>query len=209
MKPVGSANSNAMLYQPKSARKADEQENIENTNQSRKPDRNRGVNSKSRVKDTESGVYTRKSAKVSGIDALRQQNAQQLVQMIHDILNTQGRQGFIASRKLEKSILGLKDYLENGGTVTPEEQAAAAEAIADDGPWGVEAVSDRLVEMALKFADGDESKYEMMKGAIEAGFKAAETAWGGRLPDISYRTFEATMTKLASAFNQNITEESA
>jgi len=160
----------------------------------------------------DNGVYSRKTAdkaKTEGISVnmLRSQNAEQLVQMIYDILSMQGRHGRIARARLEDAILGIKDYLENGGTVTPEEQAAAAAAIADGGPWGVEAVSDRLVAMAVKFADGDESKYNLMKNAIEAGFKMAEAAWGGQLPEISYKTFDATMTKLAAAFGQTAQSE--
>ena len=159
------------------------------------------------------GVYTKKTAqneKTDGIFAqinmIRQQNAEQLIQMVYDILNMQGRQGFIASRKLEEAIFGIKEYIENGGTVTAEEQAAAAAAIADGGPWGVEAVSDRLVSMAVKLSNGDESKFKMMKSAIEAGFKAAEAMWGGTLPDICYKTFEATMKKLSEAFGQTQVE---
>ena len=178
-----------------------------------KPNPGVNVSVKKSADSTESGVYSKKTANktdkngrpseiTTQINLLRQQTAEQLVQMIYDILSMQGKHGYIARRNLENAILGLKDYLENGGTVTPEEQAAAAAAIAEDGPWGVEAVSDRLVNMAVKFADGDESKYNMMKSAIEAGFKMAEAMWGGRLPDISYKTFDATMTKLAAAFGK-------
>jgi hypothetical protein len=176
-------------------------------------------NSKTAVKkanDAEnSGVYTKKTAqnektaksgKSEGIfvqiSMIRQQNAEQLIQMVYDILNMQGYQGFVASRKLEDAILGIKEHIENGGTITPEEKAAAAAAIAEDGQWGVEAVSDRLVSMAVKLADGDEGKFKMMKSAIESGFKAAEAMWGGELPEICYKTFEATMKKLAEAFGQ-------
>jgi len=208
MKPVSSTDNlinNA--YTHKTAKKAAEQDiaekNIKNKNS--EP----AVNVKKSNDTPDDGAYNKKTASrvrsegvMSQIDSIRRQNAEQLIQMIHDVLSMQGRQGFIARGKLENAIVGLKNYLENGGTVTPEEQAAAAAAIADDGPWGVEAVSDRLVEMAVKFAGGDESKFNMMKSAIEAGFKAAEAVWGGTLPDISYRTFEATMRKLEAAFGQ-------
>ena len=185
----------------KKAEKQDEDvKNIKDKNQSYIKKSGEQVNA-------DSGVYSKKSVnqgRTEGISVnmLRRQNAEQLVQMIYDILNMQGRQGYAARAKLEDAILGIKDYLENGGTVTPDEQAAAAAAIADDGPWGIEAVSDRLVNMAVKFADGDLGKYKMMKSAIEAGFKMAEAMWGGQLPEISYKTFDATMTKLAAAFGQ-------
>lgn len=158
----------------------------------------------------DNGIYSKKSAHAERLDRIKpdinlllRKNAEQLIQMVQDILGAQGKHGFVAARKLENAILGLKDYLMNGGEITSEQQAAAAAAIADDGPWGIEAVSDRIVAMAVKFADGDESKYNMMKSAIEAGFKAAEAMWGGQLPEISYKTFDATMTKLAEAFGKN------
>jgi hypothetical protein len=161
-------------------------------------------------KSADSGVYTKKTAGKPGIsleiNSLRRRNAEQLIQMVWDLLGRQGRQGYMARANFEEEIFALKDYLENGGTISAEEQAAAAAAIAEDGPWGVEAVSDRLVEAALLISGGDESKYKMMKSAIEAGFKAAEAMWGGQLPEISYKTFEATMAKLETAFNQVKTE---
>jgi len=168
---------------------------------------------KDRPAAKDSGVYTKKSAhkekleKVAPkINLILQKNAEQLIQMVYDILSAQGRQGAVAARKLENAIFSLKDYIEGGGEISAEDQAAAAAAIADDGPWGVEAVSDRLVAMAVKLAGGDESKYKMLKSAIEAGFKTAEAMWGGQLPEISYKTFDATMTKLAAAFGQTAAE---
>lgn len=200
-----------------SAKKSEDKDNADNKSAIKEKEPDVSVKKSGDIAETD-GVYSKKTARkekerteniTSQINLIRQKSAEQLVQMVYDILNKQGRQGFVASKKLEDAILGLKNYLENGGTVTPEEQSAAAAAIADGGPWSVDAVSDRLVEMAVKFADGDESKYNMMKSAIEAGFKAAEAAWGGQLPEISYKTFEATMTKLAAAFGQTAEAEPA
>ena len=209
MNPIKPADNLAnSVYTHKTAKKAAEKDIAEKNIINKNPEAAVNVK-KSSEAPADDGVYSKKAGNINraalesiNINAIRQQNAEQLIQMIYDVLNMQGRQGFMARGKLENAILGLKNYLENGGTVTPEEQSAAAAAIADDGPWGVEAVSDRLVAMAVKFANGDESKFNMMKSAIEAGFKAAEAAWGGQLPEISYKTFEATMNKLAAAFGQ-------
>ena len=173
------------------------------------------IKKSSGVPETE-GVYTKKTAhneKAEGISAqinlLRQQSAESLVQMIYDVLSMEGRHRGATWAKLEDAVMSLKEQISSGALeVTPEEQAAAAAAIGDDGPWGVEAVSDRLVAMAVKLSGGDESKFKMMRSAIEAGFKMAEAMWGGELPEISYKTFEATMTKLAAAFGQNRHEAS-
>lgn len=66
----------------------------------------------------------------------------------------------------------------------------------NDKEWGVEAVSDRIVDFAKNLADGDMSKFEKLKGAIEKGFGMARKSLGGKLPDISQATYAATMKKL-------------
>ena len=42
---------------------------------------------------------------------------------------------------------------------------------------------------------GDPDKIEEMREAFEKGFKQATEAWGDKLPDISQRTYDATMKK--------------
>ena len=46
-------------------------------------------------------------------------------------------------------------------------------------------VSDRIVDAAKAFSGGDKNKLGLMRGAIEAGFKAAAGMFGGKLPEIS------------------------
>ena len=78
-------------------------------------------------------------------------------------------------------------------TVSPEVKAQAQADIADDGYWGVEQTSDRIIEFAKSLV-GDSSKgAESMRAAFEKGFKAATKSWGSKLPDISQRTYDAVM----------------
>ncbi len=70
-------------------------------------------------------------------------------------------------------------------TVTPEEQAEAAESISEDGYWGVEQTATRIVDMAKALVGNDPDKADDMMAAIEKGFEAAEKAWGGELPSIT------------------------
>ena len=67
--------------------------------------------------------------------------------------------------------------------------------IAEDGYWGVEQTSDRILEFAKALTGGDASKAEEMRAAFEKGFKAATGAWGSKLPDISQKTYQAVMDK--------------
>lgn len=80
-------------------------------------------------------------------------------------------------------------------TVTPGVKAQAQKDIADDGYWGVEQTSDRIIEFAKGLVGDDPEKAEQMRAAFEKGFKAATKSWGSKLPDISQRTYDAVMSK--------------
>ncbi|UOO37561.1 hypothetical protein IZU99_09980 [Oscillospiraceae bacterium CM] len=75
-------------------------------------------------------------------------------------------------------------------------QAEAQEAVGDGGDWGVEAVSDRIVNFAKAVSGGDTSKLETLREAIDKGFANAKKTLGGSLPDISSQTYDAVMQKL-------------
>lgn len=69
-------------------------------------------------------------------------------------------------------------------------------SIAEDGEFGVNAVSDRIVEFAIAVSGGDKSKLETIKTAIDKGFQAAKGILGGTLPEISNKTYDEIMRKL-------------
>jgi hypothetical protein len=75
-------------------------------------------------------------------------------------------------------------------------QAEAQEAIGENGDWGVNAVSDRIVDFAKQVSGGDTSKLQVLKDAIDRGFAGAKKTLGGKLPDISTQTYDAVMSKL-------------
>ncbi len=75
-------------------------------------------------------------------------------------------------------------------------QEEATELIADDGYFGVEQTSDRIVDFAIGIAGGDPTRLDAIKEGVEKGFNEALEAFNGWLPDISYETFDAVMNKL-------------
>ena len=77
--------------------------------------------------------------------------------------------------------------------ISPEDQAAAQEAISEDGYWGVKQTSERIVSFAKALVGGDPSRIEEMRDAFVKGYQAAEKAWGGSLPEISRQTYDAVM----------------
>lgn len=76
-------------------------------------------------------------------------------------------------------------------TVDPATKLQAQADIADDGYWGVSQTSQRILDFAKALTGGDPSKIEKMRSAFEKGFKMAEKKWGGSLPDISQKTYDA------------------
>ncbi len=80
-------------------------------------------------------------------------------------------------------------------TVDPATKAQAQADIAEDGYWGVNQTSDRIIQFATALTGGDPDKIEEMRAAFQKGFKQAEKTWGGSLPDISQQTYKAVMDK--------------
>ena len=78
--------------------------------------------------------------------------------------------------------------------------------IADDGYWGVEQTSDRLVSMAQALSGGDTSKADTLIAAIKKGFDEATEAWGDKLPDICQKTIDAAVKKM-EAWRDGTTSE--
>lgn len=80
-------------------------------------------------------------------------------------------------------------------SVDPATKAQAQADIADDGYWGVEQTSGRIIDFATALTGGDPDKIAEMRDAFLKGYKQAEKTWGGELPDISKRTYEAVLSK--------------
>lgn len=106
-------------------------------------------------------------------------------------------------RKLVESLIGrqgkkVSDILEGKEPLIPDEtaRAEAEKAIAEDGEWGVKAVSTRIVEFAKAVSGGDKGKLEELKSAIEEGFGQAEKAFGDKLPEITRQTHDEIMRQL-------------
>lgn len=75
-------------------------------------------------------------------------------------------------------------------------QEEAVELVAEDGYFGVDQTSQRIVDFAIGIAGGDPSRLDAIKEGVEKGFNDAKEAFGGWLPDISYDTYDEVMNKL-------------
>ena len=80
--------------------------------------------------------------------------------------------------------------------VDDETRAQARADIAEDGYWGVEKTSDRMLDFAKALAGDDPSAAKDMLEAIKKGFEEAKKAWGEELPELSQKTMDATLEKV-------------
>ena len=146
--------------------------------------------STSSTKDTASTkkAYKQDTALVNKLKADAEARTAQLRSLVEKIMLGQG------------NAIGTADdiwsFLRTGNfTVDAATKAQAQADIAEDGYWGVKQTSDRIIDFAKALCGGDPDKIEEMREAFEKGFKQAEETWGGELPDISQRTYEAVMEK--------------
>ena len=144
--------------------------------------------SKTTLADTVDSKSDYKKANASEIDALQKQadlTTQNLKALVSKLLYKQSKNASLASLY--------------GKNVTETDAASiqqAQQAISDDGEFGVDAVSDRIVDFAVKISGGDTTKLDELKAAIKKGFDQAGVEFGGDLPSITNKTYDAIMTKL-------------
>lgn len=110
----------------------------------------------------------------------------------------------LVDQLLKKQGLTFQDLKNSNAKIKVDEQTRleAQAAIDEGGPSSPEAVSDRIVDFAKAISGGDQSKFELLKGAIEDGFAAAKKAFGGTLPEISNKTYDLVMEKLENWKNE-------
>ena len=140
-------------------------------------------------KDSANQIYNRDSV-ISKLKADQKSRADSMRGLVEKLLSKQTNKYNLANTNLS-TLFG-----EAAKNADPATIKKAQEDISEDGYWGVNKTSDRLVSMAIALAGGDTSKADEMMAAIQKGYDKATAAWGKELPDISKRTLEATKQKM-------------
>lgn len=84
--------------------------------------------------------------------------------------------------------------------VNPEE---AQTLIAEDGYFGVKKTAQRLADFVITGGGENLDRLQAGREGVLSGFKEAEQLWGGKLPEISYKTLDKTL-KLIDARIQEL-----
>lgn len=154
----------------------------------------------SKKEETAAAVYEKSSESdkkaTYSINKMNAEDRAALVEkMKQDMANQKNQMSSIVSQMLSKqgNVSNLSQMFspENLKKVTEADIAQAKQDISEDGYWGVKQTSQRLFDFASALAGDDVEKMKEMQAAMEKGFKKAEKAWGGKLPDICQDTINA------------------
>lgn len=140
---------------------------------------------------TKSTDYTSNTELVSKLKEDAEKRTMQLRSLVEKLLLKQSNSYTIASDEDMYRLLR-----EGKVEVDPQTAEQAKKDIAEDGYWGVEQTSDRIVSFAKALSGSDPDKADEMIAAFIKGFKSATKSWGDTLPDICQRTYDATIEKL-------------
>ena len=152
------------------------------------------VYEKSEDSDKTSSVSSKDADRTKIIQQMKAEDAkrqQQLLDIVHKMMGKQAKNYGIANSDKDDSIWS---FLAKGDfTVDAATKAQAQADIAEDGYWGVNQTSERILDFAKALAGDNPDKLENMRQAFEKGYAQAEKTWGGKLPDISQQTYDAVM----------------
>jgi hypothetical protein len=110
----------------------------------------------------------------------------QLLELVQKMITGQGN----AENKADSIWNLLREGKLNVDAATRDQ---AIQDISEDGYWGVKQTSERILDFANALTGGDPEMIDKMQAAFEKGFKMAEKMWGGKLPEISQKTFDAVL----------------
>jgi len=155
------------------------------------------IGTKQEASVTYSKVTSKKldAADISSLKAAAEAATENLRKLVEQLILKQNKNYTTSTEDSPKDLL-------NKLGITTEDVEAATQAVSEDGEFGVNAVSDRLVDFAISISGGDKSKLSELISAIDEGFAAAKEALGGELPEISQKTYDETMRKLNEWANE-------
>ncbi|MCM1113684.1 MAG: hypothetical protein NC399_10580 [Muribaculum sp.] len=180
----------AAAYSYSSATAVKENTSAEQTSSTKKAEETGAVYepSKETTTDSTKKTYTPDTNLVNKLKADADARTSQLRSLVEQLMSKQANTYGKANN--------IWQFLKSGDyTVDAATKAQAQADIAEDGYWGVNQTSDRIISFATALTGGDPDKIEEMREAFQKGYRQAEKTWGGNLPDISQRTYDAVMKK--------------
>lgn len=158
--------------------------------------------------DTAAGVIYEKGSSDKSSSSQKTQNSALIAKMKADSDSRISQLRGIVEQMMSKqgAAIGKADdmwsFLAGGNfTVSADVKAQAQADIAEDGYWGVNQTSGRILDFAKALSGNDKSKAQELADAFKKGFDQATKAWGGKLPDISQQTYDKVLEKFDNWMN--------
>ncbi len=131
-----------------------------------------------------------RSALVQQLKADQEKMMSNLMEIVKKTISGQGSTFAIASQDDMWKFLASGKFTADADTI-----AKAKEDISEDGYWGVNKTSDRILDFAIALSGNDPEKADELLAAFKKGYEQATGTWGKDLPDISSKTYDAVVEK--------------
>lgn len=141
-------------------------------------------------KDSANQIYNRDNV-IAKLKADQQSRLDSMNSLVQKLLGKQAEKFDLATGTNLAAT-----FRDIAGKVDQQTIDEAKQSISEDGYWGVNQTSDRLVSMAIALSGGDTSKADTMLEAMEKGYKQATKAWGEDLPQLCQDTLDAARKKM-------------
>lgn len=152
-------------------------------------DNTAAVYEKSDQQPEDKKIYKADTATIDRMKAEADRRTQNLRNLVEKLLMKQGQTVDDAT-----DIYAL--LREGKVQVDPQTKEQAQKDIAEDGYWGVEQTSERILSFAKALSGGDPSKADELIEAVKKGLKEATKTWGGDLPELCGKTIDTAIGKL-------------
>lgn len=188
---IGTTTATAYVQQTANTKAAEETKATEETKET----------ASSKASQDTAVVYEKGSDSVSKTNSTKS-NAAIVAQMKADAEARTAQLQSLVEKMISKQgqTLGKADdmwsFLAKGNfKADPETIAQAKKDVAEDGYWGAEQTSERILSFAKALAGDDPDKAEELLNAFKKGFKQATGAWGGELPSLCSDTYDLVEKK--------------
>lgn len=131
--------------------------------------------------------YVQNTELVNKMKADAEEHSKQLRNIVEKMMTKQSQTSGIANGDMWKLLASGKFEVDEATKLQAQQD------ISEDGYWGVKQTSGRILDFATALTGGDPSKIEDMRAAFKKGYEQAEKTWGGELPEISKKTYDAVM----------------
>lgn len=122
------------------------------------------------------------------------------------VVKSEAKDSFTTQSGVEQQTVGEGLDLEameyNGKPLTELSPEEAQVLIAEDGYFGVTQTAERIAEFVLSGAGDDLERLQAGREGVQQGFAQAEEVWGGKLPEISYQTYEKTLEMIDARISE-------